>query len=113
GALPAGKGTAVFNGMFVHDGISVLLKQFILLTGALAFIYGRQYMRERRLLVGEYYLLILFATLGMMLLVSAGSLITAYLGLELLALSSYALVALNRDSAISAEAAIKYFVLGA
>lgn len=113
GALPTGKGIAVFNGMFLHDGIGVILKQFILLTSALAFIYGRHYMRERRLLVGEFYLLILFATLGMLLLVSAGSLITAYLGLELLALSSYALVALNRDSAVSAEAAIKYFVLGA
>ncbi len=65
------------------------------------------------MLLGEFYLLILFATIGMMLLVSAGSLVTAYLGLELLALSSYALVALNRESAISAEAAIKYFVLGA
>ena len=113
GALPAGKGIAAFNGMFLHDGISVILKQFILLTSALAFIYGRNYLRERRLLAGEFYLLVLFATIGMMLLVSAGSLITAYLGLELLALSSYALVALNRESQLSAEAAIKYFVLGA
>jgi NADH-quinone oxidoreductase subunit N len=113
GEPAAGQGVTAFNGMFLHDGIATVLKQFILLMSALSFIYGRHYMRERRLLIGEFYLLILFATLGMMLLVSAGSLITAYLGLELLALSSYALVALNRDSSISAEAAIKYFVLGA
>ncbi|MBN8480873.1 MAG: NADH-quinone oxidoreductase subunit NuoN [Xanthomonadales bacterium] len=108
-----GQGTLAFNGMFVHDGIAATLKLFILLTAALTFVYGRNYLGERGLRIGEFYLLVLFATLGMMLLVSAGSLITAYLGLELLALSSYALVALNRDSAVSAEAAIKYFVLGA
>ncbi len=113
GAPVAGQSTFAFNAMFVHDGIAVVLKQFVLLTSAMTFLYGRHYLRERGLLIGEYYLLILFATLGMLLLVSAGSLITAYLGLELLALSSYALVALNRDSAVSAEAAIKYFVLGA
>jgi len=110
---PQGGPISAFGGMFVNDGVAVLLKLFVLLTSALSFVYGRHYMRERRLLLGEYYLLILFATLGMLLLVSAGSLITAYLGLELLALSSYALVALNRDSPTSAEAAIKYFVLGA
>ncbi|SFN23179.1 NADH dehydrogenase subunit N [Dokdonella immobilis] len=113
GAPAAGQGLSAFNGMFLHDGISVVLKQFVLLMSGLSLFYGRNYMRERQLLIGEYYLLILFATLGMMLLVSAGSLISAYLGLELLALSSYALVALNRDSSVSAEAAIKYFVLGA
>ncbi len=113
GAPELAQGVSAFNGMFKHDGISVVLKQFVLLTSGLSLFYARNYMRDRKLLMGEFYLLILFATLGMMLLVSAGSLITAYLGLELLALSSYALVALNRDSAISAEAAIKYFVLGA
>jgi NADH-quinone oxidoreductase subunit N len=113
GAPELSSGVTAFNGMFLHDGISVVLKQFILLTSGLSLFYARNYMRERSLLVGELYLLVLFATLGMMLLVSAGSLITVYLGLELLALSSYALVAMNRDSASSAEAAIKYFVLGA
>jgi len=102
-----------FNGMFVRDGVATILKLFVLLTTALVFIYGRSYMRERKLFVGEFHLLLLFATLGMMLLVSAGSLVTVYLGLELLTLSSYALVALNRDSVVSSEAAIKYFVLGA
>ena len=113
GAPEVAQGVTAFNGMFKHDGISIVLKQFVLLTSGLSLFYARNYMRDRQLLIGEFYLLILFATLGMMLLVSAGSLVTAYLGLELLALSSYALVALNRDSAISAEAAIKYFVLGA
>ncbi len=111
-AAPAERVTA-FGGMFVVDMIATTLKLAVLLTTALALVYGRHYMQERKLLVGEFYLLILFATLGMLLLVSAGNLVTAYLGLELLALSSYALVALNRDSAIAAEAAIKYFVLGA
>ncbi|MBZ0223825.1 MAG: NADH-quinone oxidoreductase subunit NuoN [Dokdonella sp.] len=105
--------TPAFNGMFVRDAVGTVLKLFILLTTALVYVYGRLYMRDRKLFVGELYLLLLFATLGMMLLVSAGSLVTVYLGLELLTLSSYALVALNRDSVMSSEAAIKYFVLGA
>jgi NADH-quinone oxidoreductase subunit N len=104
---------AAFNGMFLRDGAATVLKVFVLLTTGLVFLYSRSYMRERKLLVGEFYLLLLFATIGMMLLVSAGNLVTVYLGLELLTLSSYALVALNRDSSVSSEAAIKYFVLGA
>lgn len=102
-----------FGGMFVRDGIADVLKIFALLTTALVFVYARPYLRDRGLFVGEYYVLCLFAVLGMMLLVSAGSLVIVYLGLELLALSSYALVALNRDSQLSSEAAMKYFVLGA
>lgn len=102
-----------FGGMFVRDGIAVVLKIFVLLTTALVFVYARPYLRDRALFVGEYYVLCLFAVLGMMLLVSAGSMVMVYLGLELLALSSYALVALNRDSPLSSEAAMKYFVLGA
>ena len=71
GAPEAGQGAVAFNGMFLHDGISVVLKHFILLMSGLALLYGRNYMRERQLLIGEFYLLILFATIGMMLLVSA------------------------------------------
>jgi NADH-quinone oxidoreductase subunit N len=108
-----GQVLSAFNGMFLRDGVATVLKLFVLLTTALVFVYSRDYLRERKLLVGEFYLLLLFATLGMMLLVSAGNLVTVYLGLELLTLSSYALVALNRDSSVSSEAAIKYFVLGA
>ena len=104
---------SAFNGMYLHDGVSAVLRIFILATTALVFLYGRVYLRDRQLQVGEFYLLSLFATLGAMLLVSAGSLVMVYLGLELLTLSSYALVALNRDSPLSSEAAMKYFVLGA
>lgn len=102
-----------FGGMFVRDQMACVLKVFVLLTTALVFVYARPYLRDRGLFVGEYYVLCLFAVLGMMLLVSAGSMVMIYLGLELLALSSYALVALNRDSRLSSEAAMKYFVLGA
>jgi len=104
---------SAFGGMYLHDGVAAVLKTFILGTTALVFVYARGYLRDRGLLVGEFYLLCLFATLGAMLLVSAGNLVMVYLGLELLTLSSYALVALNRDSPLSSEAAMKYFVLGA
>ncbi|BDU21271.1 NADH-quinone oxidoreductase subunit NuoN [Dyella sp. GSA-30] len=102
-----------FSGMFVRDRVSEILKVFALLATVLVFIYGRPYLTDRKLFVGEFYTLMIFAVIGIMLLVSAGSLVTIYLGLELLTLSSYALVALNRDSRLSSEAAIKYFVLGA
>jgi NADH-quinone oxidoreductase subunit N len=104
---------SAFNGMFIHDGIAAVLKVFILATTATVFVYARGYLQDRGLHVGEFYLLTLFATLGAMLLVAAGNLVTVYLGLELLTLSTYALVAINRDSALSSEAAMKYFVLGA
>src|SRR5215831_18266393 len=104
---------SAFSGMYLHDGLAAVLKVFILATTAAMFVYARGYLRDRKLQVGEFYLLGLFAALGSMLLVSAGSLVMVYLGLELLTLSSYALVALNRDSSLSSEAAMKYFVLGA
>jgi len=102
-----------FSGMFVHDAVARLLKVFILLVTIAVFVYARTYLKDRKLFVGEFHMLVLFAVLGMMLLVSAGSLVMIYVGLELLTLSSYALVALNRDSPLSSEAAMKYFVLGA
>jgi NADH-quinone oxidoreductase subunit N len=77
------------------------------------FLYSRPYLRERGLFKGEYYVLGLFAVLGMMVMVSAYSFLTVYLGLELLSLSLYAMVAFNRDSPQASEAAMKYFVLGA
>ena len=76
-------------------------------------MYARPYLIDRKLFRGEFYTLMIFAVIGIMLLVSAGNLVTVYLGLELLSLSSYALVALNRDARLPSEAAIKYFVLGA
>ena len=102
-----------FGGMFVRDGVSEILKVFALATTMLVMVYARPYLIDRKLLMGEFYTLMLFAVVGIMILVSAGNLVTIYLGLELLSLSSYALVALNRDAKLPSEAAIKYFVLGA
>jgi NADH-quinone oxidoreductase subunit N len=102
-----------FHGTFVSDAMSAVLKIFILLVSYFAFFYMRTYLLERNLLKGEYFVLGLFAVLGMMVLVSAHSLLTVYLGLELLSLCLYSLVALNRDSISGSEAAMKYFVLGA
>ena len=103
----------VFSDAFQRDAAGDLLKLFIYLMTALAFVYAKPYLKDRDLFKGEFYMLCLFAVLGMMLMVSAGSLVVVYLGLELLALSSYALVALDRDNRLATEAAVKYFVLGA
>ena len=113
GGVPAGESITAFKGMFVRDGVADLLKVVIFGVTAVSYVYAKPYLSERSLLKGEFYVLSLFAVLGMMILVSAGSLITVYLGLELLALSSYALVALDRDNRHSVESAMKYFVLGA
>ena len=102
-----------FNGTFISDTMSTLLKVFILLTTYFVFFYSKIYLRARQLFRGEYFVLGLFAVLGMMVLVSAHSLLTVYLGLELLSLSLYAMVAMNRESSTASEAAMKYFVLGA
>src|SRR3990170_3208703 len=102
-----------FNGMFINDSMGNILKMFVYLVTASVFVYSREYLAIRKLFKGEFFVLALFAVLGMMVMISAHSLLTIYLGLELLSLSLYALVALNRDSAESSEAAMKYFVLGA
>ena len=102
-----------FNGMFVVDGMAVLLKVAIVIAVAMVIIYSRAYLAARNLFTGEFVLLVLFATLGMMVMVSANHFVSLYLGLELFALATYAMVALNRDSAASSEAAMKYFILGA
>jgi len=103
----------VFDGSVVRDTMSDLLKISIFVVTAGAFLYAKDYLRDRDLFKGEFYVLGLFAVLGMMVMISANSFLTVYLGLELLALSLYALVAFNRDSADGSEAAMKYFVLGA
>jgi NADH-quinone oxidoreductase subunit N len=100
------------GGLFELDRMAQVLKVVTLLTVAAVFVYSTDYLRRRGILKGEYYVLGLFATLGAMVLTSAASLITLYLGLELMSLCLYAMVAFDRDSGISAEAAIKYFVLG-
>ena len=104
---------AMFGGAFLLDELARLLKLAGVLTAAVAFIYAPRDLREAGALRGEYYLLGLFALLGVFVTASAGSLLTLYLGLELLALALYTLVALQRDSSRAAEAAMKYFVLGA
>ena len=102
-----------FNGMFVQDALSLVLKSFILALSFAAFVYSRDYLKDRNIFKGEYYVLGLFAVLGMMLMVSANNLLMIYLGLELLSLCLYAMVAFNRDNGNASEAAMKYFVLGA
>jgi len=107
-----GQGT-VLNGMFIRDVAADVLKLFICVVSALSLVYAWPFLRERGLYKGEVPVLVLFATAGMMLMVSAGSLVMVYLGLEMLALCQYALVAIDRDSPLASEAAMKYFVLGA
>jgi NADH-quinone oxidoreductase subunit N len=105
--------TSAFNGMFVDDPLADLLKVFVYLGVAAILVYSRDYARTRELFRGEFYSLSLFATLGMMVMISASHFLTLYLGLELLSLSLYSMVALRRDSGPATEAAMKYFVLGA
>ena len=102
-----------FGGMFVADQMAAVLKMSLLVVSGFGFFYSRVHLEPRGLMRGEYFVLGLFAVLGMMVLVSAGSFLTLYLGLELLSLSLYAMVALDRDSRLGCEAAMKYFVLGA
>jgi NADH-quinone oxidoreductase subunit N len=103
----------LFNGLYVSDVMGNLLKLASCLAVSAALFYARQYLVDRGILRGEFFTLILFSLLGMMLMISANNMLTVYLGLELLSLCLYAMVALNRDSAASTEAAMKYFVLGA
>jgi NADH-quinone oxidoreductase subunit N len=103
----------LFHGLFVSDALSNLLKLVCYASVWAALVYSRQYLLDRNLLRGEFITLLLFALLGMMIMISASSFLTIYLGLELMSLCLYALVALNRDSPLSTEAAMKYFVLGA
>ncbi|HEU4645663.1 MAG TPA: NADH-quinone oxidoreductase subunit NuoN [Burkholderiales bacterium] len=103
----------IFYGLYVSDMLSQVLKLFATLAVSAALVYARPYLLDRGLLRGEFLTLMLFALLGIMVMVSANSFLTLYLGLELLSLCLYALVALNRDVAASSEAAMKYFVLGA
>jgi len=98
---------------FVSDQMGSILKIFICVLTSVVFFYSYDYLKEHELVKGEYFVLGLFAVLGMMVMVSAYSLLTIYLGLELLSLSLYAMVAMHRDSQTASEAAMKYFVLGA
>jgi NADH-quinone oxidoreductase subunit N len=113
----AGTTVYTFNNMFVSDPMSNLLKMFTYLAVAITLIYSRTYVTDRGMLSGnlggEFYVLALFSVLGQMIMISANNMLIVYLGLELMSLSLYALVALRRDHAVSTEASMKYFILGA
>jgi NADH-quinone oxidoreductase subunit N len=104
--------TALF-GHYVADPMGTVLKLFNYAVSAVVLLYSRDYLAKRGLFKGEYFLLALFAVLGINVMISAGSLLSMYLGIEILALSLYAMVAFDRDNGIAAESAMKYFVLGA
>ena len=103
----------ILDGAFIRDPMSDVLKTGLLLVTLFGFVYAKDYLIEQGTFRGEYYVLGLFAVLGMLVMISANNFLTVYLGLELLALCLYALVAFHRDSKTGAEAAMKYFVLGA
>ncbi|PTQ87577.1 NADH-quinone oxidoreductase subunit NuoN [Nitrosomonas ureae] len=105
--------TRTFHGMFVDDSMADILKLMVYGTVSAVLVYSHSYISDRGMLKGEFFSLILFATLGMMVMISASHFLTLYIGLELLSLSLYALVALRRDSLVATEAAMKFFVLGA
>ena len=103
----------ILHGLFISDDVAHLMKLFIYISVLLSFIYAKSYIDERQMPAGDYYVLGLFSTLGMLILVSAHSLLTIYLGLELLSLPLYAMTAIRRTDSDASEAAMKYFVMGA
>jgi NADH-quinone oxidoreductase subunit N len=109
---PVSERIVALGGLFELDRMAQVLKVVTLLTVAVVFVYSTDYLQRRAILKCEYYVLGLFAALGAMVLTSAASLISLYLGLELMSLCLYAMVAFDRESGIAAESAIKYFVLG-
>lgn len=111
--LDSGTTRFAFGNSFVSDNMSVALKVVIFIVTFIVFLYSHEFLKKHEWVKGEYFVLGLFAVLGMMVMVSAHSLLTVYLGLELLSLSLYSMVAMHRDSKNASEAAMKYFVLGA
>ena len=103
----------LFGNSYVTDPLAVTLKLFGFASIALALLYSRGYLERRGMMRGEYYVLALTSLLGIFVMVSANSLLTVYIGVELMSLSLYAMVAFDRDSGLAAESAMKYFVLGA
>ena len=111
--LSAGlRSATTFNGSFIRDPMGDVLKLFSYFVLGMVYIYSKFCLRQFRMFRADFYTLSLFALLGVMLLISANSLVTMYLGLEMTALSTYALVAFDRESKRGSEAAMKYFVLG-
>ncbi|RLA08432.1 MAG: NADH-quinone oxidoreductase subunit NuoN [Gammaproteobacteria bacterium] len=103
----------IFYGSFISDNLSALLKVIVVISVLFTLIYSKNYLKEQKMLNGEFLTLSLFALLGMMIMISSANMLNIYLGLELLSLSLYAMVALQNKSKTAAESAIKYFVLGA
>jgi len=108
-----GESGSTFDGTYIKDAFSDVLKLSICLINIAVLLYSTSYLKARDLFKGEYYVLAIFSTLGMMVMVSAAHFLTIYLGLELMSLCMYAMVAMHRDSMVSTEAAMKYFILGA
>ena len=108
-----GQVTLTFSNMFISDLMGDFLKVMIYFTVAIALLYGRGYLADRNIDRPEYYLLTLLMTLGMMVMVTSNHMLSLYIGLEMMSLSLYGMVAFDRESARSTEAAMKYFVLGA
>ncbi|MDB4057623.1 NADH-quinone oxidoreductase subunit NuoN [Candidatus Thioglobus sp.] len=108
-----GENATIFSGTFVLDSLGSTFKVFILGFAIIALVYTRHYLKVHELLRNEYFILAMMSILGMMVMVSGHSLLTLYLGLEIMSLSLYALIATARDRASAIEAALKYFVLGA
>jgi len=102
-----------FSHMFIDDTLSDVIKLMMYLGTSLILVYTRKYLQDRNLYRGEFYAMVLFGLLGMMIMVSGHNMLTIYIGLELLSLCLYSLVAFDRDNPRASEAAMKYFVLGA
>ncbi len=102
-----------FDGSFINDPMAGVLKLFVYTAVFVVFLYARSYLKARNMFTGEFFTLGIFGVLGMMVMISAHSLLSLYMGLELMSLCLYAMVALQRDSQQASEAAMKYFVLGA
>ena len=112
-AVWTGQPAQAFNGFYLVDGVSQLAKLTVYLGTAALFVYAKPYNQAQKMFKGEYYTLAMFAAAGMSVMISSAHFLTAYIGLELLSLSLYAMIALRRHSVQASEAALKYFVLGA
>ncbi len=102
-----------FNNMFILDNLATGAKLFVYVLSFLTVIYIKRYLRDKDMLIGEFYAIFLFAVLGMMVMISADNMLILYVGLELLSLALYGLIALQRDCVKATESAMKFFILGA
>ncbi len=108
-----GDSETTFGGMFIMDGFAVFMKALVMLSSAIAILMSGQYLKDKEIKTYEFPILMVLATLGMMMMISASSLLSLYMGLELQSLCLYVLAAINRNRNRSTEAGLKYFVLGA